>query len=113
LRWPLNFTARREARVYRRTAVERVALQLMLFGPESAEEHTVIAVERVIDAKYVPRPADLVRGIPQIAGCVQSIATGVIVRYRITLQKFQHLRIAADPERIISVNVVCPNAIQL
>src|SRR5215472_9324285 len=56
LRRPLDFSARRKSWEYRGTAVQRVALELLLSGPQNAEVYAVGAIEKMIDPPQIPRP---------------------------------------------------------
>src|SRR5262249_25563683 len=46
---PLTLPARREAGIYRRPIVQRIAFQLLFFRPKHAEENAVAGIEVVVN----------------------------------------------------------------
>src|SRR5437868_676718 len=51
LGWPVDFASRRESGEDRGTAIQQVALELLLRGPHRSKENVISGVEGVIDAQ--------------------------------------------------------------
>ena len=108
---PVNFATRCVAGENRGAAVKRVALQLVLFGPQGAEEDVVLFIYEVVDANQVTRSTDLVGSVPEESGYVQAIAGGVVVGSGISFEEFEHAGIAANFARVIGEHIVGLHAI--